>query len=223
MSFLDELRDRRRKFLDGLEANREDIKLDIFKDFYPDKAHFIYELLQNAEDTRASEVSFLLSEQSLWFEHDGRPFDEEDIRTITGIGVGTKTDDDDKIGRFGIGFKAVFVYTETPRIWSPTFAFEISNFVMPAELPPGSSFGNCTRFEFPFNSPKKSASDAFSEIRAGLEEISEATLLFLSHIEAIHWRVEGGAKVSLLRVPHSEYHIETLKESEGKAIESSLS
>ena len=43
MSFLDELRDKRRKFLDGLEANREDIKLDIFKDFYPDKAHFIYE------------------------------------------------------------------------------------------------------------------------------------------------------------------------------------
>ena len=221
MSFLDELRDKRRKFLDGLEANREDIKLDIFTDFYPDKAHFIYELLQNAEDTRASEVSFLLSEQSLWFEHDGRPFDEEDIRTITGIGVGTKSDDDDKIGRFGIGFKAVFVYTETPRIWSPTFAFEISNFVMPAELAPDSSFGNCTRFEFPFNSPKKSASDAFSAIRAGLEEISEATLLFLSHIEAIHWRFEGGAKVSLLRVPHSEYHIETLKESEGKAIESS--
>ena len=92
---------------------------------------------------------------------------------------------------------------------------------MPAELAPDSSFGNCTRFEFPFNSPKKSASDAFSEIRAGLEEISEATLLFLSHIEAIHWRVEGGAKVSLLRVPHSEYYIETLKESEGKAIESS--
>ena len=100
MSFLDELRDKRRKFLDGLEANREDIKLDIFKDFYPDKAHFIYELLQNAEDTRASEVSFLLSEQSLWFEHDGRPFDEEDIRTITGIGVGTKSDDDDKIGDY---------------------------------------------------------------------------------------------------------------------------
>ena len=92
---------------------------------------------------------------------------------------------------------------------------------MPAELAPDSSFGNCTRFEFPFNSPKKSASDAFSAIRAGLEEISEATLLFLSHIEAIHWRFEGGAKVSLLRVPHSEYHIETLKESEGKAIESS--
>ena len=221
MSFLNELRDKRRKFLDGLEANQEDIKLDIFKDFYPDKAHFIYELLQNAEDTGASEVRFLLSGESLVFEHDGRPFDEDDIRTITGIGVGTKSDDDDKIGRFGIGFKAVFVYTETPRIWSPTFAFEISDFVMPTELAPNPSIGNRTRFEFPFNTPKKTASDAFSEIRAGLEEISEAALLFLSHIEAIHWRVEGGANALLLRVPHSEHHIETLKENEGKAIESS--
>ena len=221
MSFLNELRHKRRKFLDGLEANREDIRLDVFKDFYPDKAHFIYELLQNAEDTGASEVRFFLSGESLVFEHDGRPFDEDDIRTITGIGVGTKSDDDDKIGQFGIGFKAVFVYTETPRIWSPRFAFEISDLVMPTELAPNPSIGNCTRFEFPFNSPKKTASDAFSEIRAGLEESSESTLLFLSHIEAIHWRIEGGSSASLLRVPHSEHHIETLKESDGKAIEGS--
>ena len=149
------------KFLDGLKANQEDIKLDIFKDFYPDNAHFIYELLQNAEDAGASEVRFVLSEKSLLFEHKGRPFDEEDIRTITGIGVGTKTDDDDKIGRFGIGFKAVFVYTETPRIWSQTFAFEISDFVMPAKLPSKPLLGKRTRFEFPFNSLKKSAPDAF--------------------------------------------------------------
>ena len=74
MSFLNDLRDKRRKFLAGLNANREDIKLDIFKDFYPDKAHFIYELLQNAEDTGASEVSFTLSRESLLFEHEGRPF-----------------------------------------------------------------------------------------------------------------------------------------------------
>ena len=221
MSFLNELRNKRRKFLDGLEANREDIKLDIFKDFYPDKAHFIYELLQNAEDTGASEVSFSLSEECLVFEHDGRSFDEDDIRTITGIGVGTKSDDDDKIGRFGIGFKAVFVYTETPRIWSPTFAFEISDFVMPTELAPNPATGKHTRFEFPFNSPKKTASDAFSEIRAGLEEISESTLLFLSHLEAIHWRVEGGSNASLLRMPHSEHHVETLRESGGRAIERS--
>ncbi len=93
---------------------------------------------------------------------------------------------------------------------------------MPNEIESDSSLGGKTRFEFPFNSAKKSASDAFSEIRTGLEEISEATLLFLSDIEAIHWRVEGGTEMYLLRVPHSDHHIETLKVSRhGKATESS--
>ena len=127
----------------------------IVEDLYPDTAHFIYELLQNAEDTRASEAAFVLSGEALVFEHDGRPFDEADIRGITDIGEGTKAEDDDKIGRFGIGFKAVFLYTETPRIWSPTYAFEISEMVLPSELPPDPALGDRTRFEFAFNSGKK--------------------------------------------------------------------
>ena len=73
----------------------------IVEDLYPDTAHFIFELLQNAEDTRASEASFVLSEDALVFEHNGRPFDEGDIRGITDIGEGTKAEDDDMIGRFG--------------------------------------------------------------------------------------------------------------------------
>ena len=221
MSFLDDLRDKRRKFLDGLEANQDDIKLDIFEDLYPDRAHFIFELLQNAEDACASEVSFVLSSKSLLFEHDGRSFDEEDIKAITGIGVGTKNDDDDKIGRFGIGFKAVFVYTKTPHVWSPTFAFKISDMVLPSKLSLNPSLGDRTRFEFPFDSPKKSARDAFSEIQTALEAISDDTLLFLSHIESIDWRIKGSVEGSLLRIPHPENRVEILREVGGKQAESS--
>ena len=193
----------------------------IVEDLYPDTAHFIYELLQNAEDTRASEASFVLSGDALVFEHDGRPFDEDDIRGITDIGEGTKAEDDDTIGRFGIGFKAVFPYTETPRIWSPTYAFEISEMVLPAELPRDPTLGSRTRFEFSFNSGKKPRELAFSEVRDGLEEISDNTLLFLSHIEEIQWRIEGGREGRLLRVPHSDHHIEILRELDGRPTESS--
>ena len=193
----------------------------IVEDLYPDTAHFIYELLQNAEDTRASEAAFVLSGEALVFEHDGRPFDEADIRGITDIGEGTKAEDDDKIGRFGIGFKAVFLYTETPRIWSPTYAFEISEMVLPSELPPDPVLGDRTRFEFALNSGKKPRDLAFSEVRDGLEEISEITLLFLSHIEEIQWRIDGGREGRLLRIPHSDYHIEILREIDGSATESS--
>src|SRR5437667_3359462 len=77
----------------------------IVEDLYPDSAHFIYELLQNAEDTEATQASFTLSKASLVFEHNGRPFDRRDIEKITDIGEGTRPDDGDKIGRFGVGFK----------------------------------------------------------------------------------------------------------------------
>ena len=193
----------------------------IVEDLYPDSAHFIYELLQNAEDTGATEAEFLLSNDALVFEHNGRPFDESDIRGITDIGEGTKAEDKDKIGRFGIGFKAVFAYTETPRIWSPTYSFEVSEMVLPSELPGNVSLGNRTRFEFPFNSGKKPQRQAFSEVRDGLEEISDKTLLFLSHIDAIQWKIDGSREGRLLRIPHSDHHIEILREIDDKPTTSS--
>lgn len=219
MSFLSKLRDRRQKLLDGFRAN-PDYRQDILDDIYPDRAHFIYELLQNAEDVRAREVSFTLSAKRLCFEHDGRPFNKRDVEAITTVGGGTKKDDDDTIGRFGIGFKSVFVYSKTPRIWSPTIAFEISHRVLPSELPPNPSLGKYTRFEFPFNSSKKSKSDAYSEVKAGLEDVSGKTLLFLSDIESIDWRIVGEKKVRLLRITHDSHHVEILKETDGHATES---
>ena len=45
--------------------------LDQHTGFYPDPAHFIYELLQNAEDMEATEVSFKLFPDKLIFEHNG--------------------------------------------------------------------------------------------------------------------------------------------------------
>ena len=221
MSVIEEIRRRREKLLDALKTNPEIQIRKVVEDIYPDRVHFIYELLQNAEDTGASEVRFDLSEKKLVFEHDGRSFDKADIEAITGIGTGTKKDDGDKIGRFGIGFKAVFAYTETPRIWSPTFSFEISDLVLPNEIESVSSLGGKTRFEFPFDSPKKPASDAFPEIRDGLEGISETTLLFLSHIESIHWQVDGGSEGRLLRISHPDHHVEILRERDGKATKSS--
>jgi hypothetical protein len=103
--------ERRRKFIDGLDANRGEINLDIFEDFYPDRAHFVYELLQNAEDAGATEVSFTLTPDRLVCEHDGRVFTLEDVKSITGLHDSTKAQAQDKIGKFGVGFKSVFVYT----------------------------------------------------------------------------------------------------------------
>lgn len=188
----------------------------IVEELYPDSAHFIYELLQNAEDTGATRVSFSLSESRLLFEHNGRPFEAADIFAITNIGEGTKSDDDENIGRFGIGFKAVFAYTESPSIWSPNYSFQILDLVLPSEIAPEHDLNGNTRFKFPFNNPKKSSQHAYAEILAALEELSEPTLLFLTHIKSIRWRVEGESNGEIRRISHQGNHIEIQIKKEGR-------
>ena len=71
MSLIKDIAQQRQLLLDGIEANGGDINLRIFEDFYPDEAHFIFELLQNAEDAGATEVVFELSAHGCSFEHNG--------------------------------------------------------------------------------------------------------------------------------------------------------
>ncbi len=193
----------------------------IVEHLYPDNAHFIFELLQNAEDTGATEVSFDLRSDCLSFEHNGKPFSEDDIVGITDIGDGTKFDDFDKIGKWGIGFKAVFVYTESPRIWSPTYSFQINELVLPSFLSNRNDLNEKTRFEFPFNNPKKPRDIAFREVKEGLDKLPETTLLFLRHLQLISWRIGEAEVATVIRIAQTDNHIEVLKEINRKKIASS--
>lgn len=221
MSLIREIAAKRQLLLDGIEANGGDINLRIFEDFYPDEAHFIFELLQNAEDAGATEVSFDLTSDGCAFEHNGtRHFNEQDIRGITGIFNSSKKDSPDKIGKFGVGFKSVFVYTDSPIVYSKHYSFRIERLVLPREVNSRPGLGERTRFEFPFNNPKKSAKEAFAEIKLGLEQLSENTLLFLRNIGYISWRIDS-TEGALLREQHSDCHIEVLKQIDGKEVLSS--
>jgi hypothetical protein len=213
--------ERRRMFIDGLDANRGEINLDIFEDFYPDRAHFVYELLQNAEDAGATEVSFTLTPDRLVCEHDGRVFTLEDVKSITGLHDSTKAQAQDKIGKFGVGFKSVFVYTAAPSIYSGDFAFRIVQLILPEPIAPAASLAQRTRFEFPFDNPKKPKGDAYTEISAGLKELDEKTLLFLSSLQSVKWRIGSETTGAVRRRKHSDFHFEVLKELGGKTAASS--
>ena len=190
---LEELRQKRLKWV---EANRENGFDDgirrLLTDLYPDNAHFIYELLQNAEDAHATEVRFTLREDSVEFEHNGaRLFTLEDVDSITSIGFSTKSEDHTSIGKFGVGFKAVFAYTETPEIASGEYHFRIRDLVVPdteelAFCPRGEKQ---TYFFFPFDNDAKPPERARDEIERNLQELDESTLLFLSNIKKIEYRL----------------------------------
>lgn len=190
-----------------VEANRENnfesgLKR-LLKDLYPDNAHFIYELLQNAEDARAQEVRFILHEDRIEFEHDGeRLFSINDVDAITSIGFSNKRHDATNIGKFGVGFKAVFAYTETPEVESGQFHFQIHDMVVPR--PDRSSRSKSgdkqTRFVLPFNNPKKPKDRARSEIETLLRSLDATTLLFLTHIRKIEYLLPDSSNGYIERI-----------------------
>ena len=191
---MNELREKRQRWVD---ANRDNQFADgierLLTDLYPDKAHFIYELLQNAEDAQATEIHFNLSMEELIVRHNGkRTFNENDIESITSIGNSSKRDDYNSIGKFGVGFKAVFAYTKTPRVFSGRHSFEINDLVVPNFLDNSTQIDNATRFEFPFNNAKKSPIKAFNEIISGLCDLKPSALLFLNNLTQITWEAIGG-------------------------------
>src|SRR6266566_3560297 len=78
---------------------------------YSDRTHFLYELMQNAEDalgqasaSRDSTLRIALHEDRLTVSHSGRAFSTQDVISICSLGESTKSEDLTAIGKFGIGF-----------------------------------------------------------------------------------------------------------------------
>ena len=169
--------------------------LDLLGQLYSDRTHFIFELIQNAEDAGATRLSFELSADRLVVRHDGRPFTEADVRGICGVAKSTKSGDLTAIGTFGIGFKAVYAYTQTPSVHSHDEHFRIENYVRPVAIAaagdePGHGLPGETLFVFPFDREDAPPATAVAEISAALAGLDPATLLFLRHIERL--TVQGG-------------------------------
>ena len=202
-----------RKYFEALAADRtENAKVlqkrsmrgvkDNAVNKYSDQAHFIYELLQNADDTAATTARFELYPDKLIFAHNGlRQFsisdpateDEDsdsgnlgDINSITSYYNSTKTEA--SIGKFGIGFKAVLQYTCKPEIYDDKFRFCIESQVVPHELTsdyPGRQPGE-TLFVFPFVDKDKAYSDIANKLRS-----LSYPILFLSHLQLISFTIEN--------------------------------
>ena len=107
----------------NLESVTPNIDLGIFKKLLGEKTHFIYELLQNADDSESTLLGLRLYENELLVWNDGHPFSQEDVQSICSTGSSDK--DLTQIGNFGIGFKSVYNYTDLPEIYSNGVCFRI--------------------------------------------------------------------------------------------------
>ena len=104
---------------------------------YPCDVGIFKELVQNADDAKATEIHFVYDTRHLstkyifqsegnWKELQGpalcvynnRPFEQKDIEGLRSLGIGSKVDDPEKIGQYGIGFNAVYHLTDCPSFLS---------------------------------------------------------------------------------------------------------
>ena len=178
----------------------------LLADMYGDPTHFIFELLQNADDALgkrpdgwqgAKTVSFNVGESAVDVAHYGRPFNEADVEGITITLASTKEDDLNSIGKFGVGFKSVFNITNRPQIHSGDENFAIEGFIEPVGI---ESIPNhdpeLTVFRLPLN---ENGQTNRTDIISRLAELTPSTLLFLRHIEGIAWQGTAAFKGRLSR------------------------
>ncbi len=169
---------------------------------YAGLGHFVYELLQNADDAGATAANFELRNDRLIFRHNGgvhfsvTSLKSEDqgesghLNAITSVGASAKVLENNlgnAIGKFGVGFKAVFKYTNRPEIYDDNMSFALEHYIVPkliADDFPGRRAGE-TVFVLPFDRDDKP--NARDEIWRALKSLVFPTL-FLSHLKRLEYR-----------------------------------
>mgnify|MGYP002522832920 CR=1 FL=1 len=174
-------------------------------DKYTESAHFIYELLQNADDALATKAEFRVTTEGLYFIHNGSvrfsisdpdTIEEDQAKgklghlnsiTYTGFSTKDKEGTTNKIGKFGVGFKAVFQYTNNPHIYDDGMCFIIKDFFVPylindvKERKKGE-----TIFYLPFDKKGVNSDVACFEISKRLRQLDNP-ILFLHNLKEVKW------------------------------------
>jgi len=161
-------------------------------------AHFILELLQNAEDAGPKngppygEIEFAISEARIRITHNGMPFTTANVDAICGV-RSTKKPEQGTLGFLGIGFKSVFKVTDSPQVHSGDFHFKFDRSahgdpssvpwqIMPlaVDVPSEAVDPALTTFILPFRS-----SELSEQTRAELKKLDVHVFLFLRWLKRL--------------------------------------
>jgi len=106
----------------GQATNQASSLTSLSTDLYTDSKRFVYELLQNADDSSESnksvQVWIKIFDDYLVVAHTGKVFDARDLQGLCNINNGTKKEDSSKTGYKGIGFKSVFGQSDKVTIFT---------------------------------------------------------------------------------------------------------
>jgi hypothetical protein len=134
---IDDLNKRKNKNDENSTSLTHDIELQIETALKGEQKIF-FELIQNADDTRATQISMQIIGSYLLIMHDGQDFSESDVEKICDIAqqrYQDKSNEQGKTGYKGIGFKAIFSVADRVHIVSGdgdchySFRFDKNHFV----------------------------------------------------------------------------------------------
>jgi hypothetical protein len=197
----DEIKEIRKGFRSAARQNKIDFT-SALAEANKKPAHFVLELLQNAEDANASEVDIRLFQDRFVFSHNGnKKFRLRDIRGITGLGDSGKDNDDNAIGHFGMGFKSVFGICTTPEIYaecdfepSHSIAFKIEDLFVPEHIDKDDRYKKGTHFVLRFENADMTTEQAYNLLLEELATLNSDCILFLRNIRKVTWKVDGADK-----------------------------
>ena len=194
---------------DGSDELKEDLKNAIHKladELYSKDIHFIFELIQNAEDnfyektTEPSLIFHLLSSDptntpgsngALLIVNNEIGFSPENVAAICAVGKSTKTKSEGYIGEKGIGFKSVFRISSIPHIFSNGYTFNLPEddelsgvgYVVPrwVDTIPNELDISSTTIVLPLNKEEY----GFEKIEQDLRDIELESIMFLSKLKKL--------------------------------------
>ena len=178
------------------------------EDLYSQEFHFLYEIIQNADDNSYdNENPYLLIELkeillegekviALSIINNEKGFTEEDVRAICKIGKSNKKDRYDSIGEKGIGFKSVYNITDCPYILSNNYNFKLPKnnpinknglgYIVPYSISISNKyFPDNTVIILPLNKDKSAL-----EVAQRLLKLSNQTIFFLRKLKTLEIHVE---------------------------------
>ena len=189
------------------------------KDLYNKHTHFIFELIQNAEDNSycgaLPSLSFQLTKSDLMgsegadgaliIQNNETGFCPENVDALCAVGKTTKQKAQGYIGEKGIGFKSVFRVTENPHIFSNGYHFCLPErdeetglgYIVPQwiDVPPASLNLTQTHIILPLTK----AAFGYDKIEEMLLEIEPETVLFLSKLQEIRIQTDTGTDLIILK------------------------
>lgn len=191
-------------------------------DLYNKHTHFIFELIQNAEDnaykkqgTYPPYISFQFtktdptctpgSNGALIIQNNEIGFQSDNVDAICEVGKTTKKKEQGYIGEKGIGFKSVFRVTGNPHIFSNGYHFCLPEcdeetdlgYIVPQwidTIPEGLNLSE-TYIILPLTKPDF----GYEKIEKMLRDIEPEVILFLSTLEEIRVKTDTGDNLTILK------------------------